>query len=103
MTRLIDANELKKELKKWFPEFTLEGIEAKTLFNQILQDIDNAPTITPFASVEYETIREYERPHGEWKITLNDLYTCSYCGNYGNPRFFKFCPYCGADMRGGES
>ena len=43
--RLIDADELKENLKDWFPKFTLDGIEAKTLFNQILHDIDNAPTI----------------------------------------------------------
>lgn len=43
--RAIDADELKENLKKWFPKFTLDGIEAKTLFNQILHDIDNAPTI----------------------------------------------------------
>lgn len=45
--RAIDADELIRELKKWFSKFTLDGIEAKTLFNQILHDIDNAPTIEP--------------------------------------------------------
>lgn len=46
--RLIDANALKEDLEKWFPKFTLEGIEPKTLFNQILHDIDNAPTVKTY-------------------------------------------------------
>ena len=43
--RIIDADNLQSELTKWFPMASLEGIEAKTLFAQIMQDIDNAPTI----------------------------------------------------------
>lgn len=68
--RLIDADELIKDLTKWFPQFTLEGIEAKTLFNQILHDIDNAPTVDRQAinaewlkaGIEYA---ETHRPQGE--------------------------------------
>lgn len=46
--RLIDADALKEDLTKWFPQFTLEGIEPKTLFAQIMRDIDNAPTVDRF-------------------------------------------------------
>lgn len=43
--RLINANGLTADLKKYYPDSVLEGIEPKTLFNQILHDIDNAPTV----------------------------------------------------------
>jgi hypothetical protein len=55
--RSIDADELKENLKKWFPKFTLDGIEAKTLFNQILHDIDNAPTINVVEQNEYTSCK----------------------------------------------
>ena len=148
--RLIDADELKKDLTKWFPQFTLEGIEAKTLFNQILHDIDNAPTVESepyFKKAEkdkriYESgykdgqnkrpqdeitdndIREaikagyengysmaqakYQRPQGEWiKDNSGDRF-CSECGScalyheIGTIFESRFCPNCGADMRGKE-
>ena len=45
MTRLIDADALKNDLITFFPDKCLEGITTKTLFKQILTDIDNAPTV----------------------------------------------------------
>lgn len=47
MTRLIDADALKNDLITFFPNKCLEGITTKTLFNQILTDINNAPTVEP--------------------------------------------------------
>lgn len=46
-----------------------------------------------------------QRPHGEWgKRTIGYLSTheCSNCGFNGN-WLWKFCPNCGAKMKGGES
>lgn len=43
--RIIDADSLKAELAKWFPMVTLDGIDAKVLFAQIMRDIDNTPTV----------------------------------------------------------
>lgn len=81
MTRLIDADKLKKVIHCEYSDDL-----------GILEKIDNAPTVEP------------ERPHGEWITTLNGFHTCSKCDEYGNPNYFKFCPYCGADMRkGGEN
>lgn len=58
----------------------------------------------------FEQAREkYERPQGEW-IFVNPLqaddggaYMCSNCktGDYGVERY-KYCPFCGAEMRGKE-
>lgn len=45
--RLIEVEALKEELRRFFPSEVLEGIEPKTLFAQIMHDIDNAPTVEP--------------------------------------------------------
>ena len=55
--------------------------------------IDNAPTVE-------------ERPQGEWLFDKEnsftiDMFKCSICGCFGDTHF-KFCPDCGADMRGAE-
>ena len=44
--RLIDADKLKEDLRRFFPNEVLEGIEPKTIFAQIMHDIDNAPTVS---------------------------------------------------------
>lgn len=102
---LISRSELKKALRQ--RQWHIDDIE------EVEKIIDNAPTITPFALVEYETIREYERPHGEWlKNRVAFHFTCNYCGcnirqlksevfegNYN----YIFCPNCGAQMDGGAS
>jgi len=47
---------------------------------------------------------EEERPQGAWLI-LNGDKVCPFCrtgishNTNASIRFFKFCPYCGADMR----
>ena len=98
--RLIDANALKEDLKKWFPKFTLDGIEAKTLFNQILHDIDNAPTVSLqdiYQEGHYDghlegytkAINE-KRPQGEWIDYSNTFYKCPDCGYL----LEKCCPQC---------
>lgn len=51
MTRLIDADALKADLKQYFTEGVLDGISAKVAFNQILHDIDNAPAVEPFERI----------------------------------------------------
>ncbi len=43
--RLIDANALKQDLRQYFTDGVLDGVSAKLAFNQILHDIDNAPTV----------------------------------------------------------
>lgn len=42
---LISREALREDLRRFFPAEALEGIEPKTLFAQIMHDIDNAPTV----------------------------------------------------------
>lgn len=48
---LISRKALREDLRRFFPAEVLEGIEPKTLFAQIMHDIDNAPTISPQALI----------------------------------------------------
>ena len=47
---------------------------------------------------------EFERPKDEWTNTspYDDKGECPFCC-YLSKKYYKFCPNCGADMRGGES
>ena len=66
----------------------------------IIEKIDNLPTIEP------------ERKRGKWSVEFSPAYKggayceCSQCnykfamGAYFEPDEWKFCPNCGADMRG---
>lgn len=118
MTRLIDADKLKRNM-----EFICMGIMAGTeSYNAPLAEIDNAPTvdITEYEEFAYnegyscgsrEARTVYDRPKGEW---LDEKYvafhlTCNKCGcnirRQKNEVFegdydYNFCPHCGADMRG---
>lgn len=124
--RLIDADELKEDLKRYFSDGVLDGVSAKLVFNQILHDIDNAPTVDmderdadAFETGYIKGICE-QNPQGEW-VTVRKYYedflkniiyecSCSVCG----ARFpfaqipetseecyyhFDYCPSCGAKMR----
>ena len=91
--RLIDSNELEERLSTnktiWFFNLNHDGI---------LKDIINkTPTIE-------------ERPQGKW--VSNEIYQldlrCSNCNAYAlekedYPYKSKFCPHCGADMRGDKN
>lgn len=92
--RLIDADALREDLRRFFPVEVLEGIEPKILFAQIMHDIDNAPTVevpenevncvlTMFGKCSYnetgcsdceikDKIRKAlnERPHNKWQPLL---------------------------------
>lgn len=98
--RLIDANALKEELRQYFTDGVLNGVSAKLAFNQILHDINNAPTvepkkeIVPVCKVTFdkeqlqeivdkkvaELVEDLERPQGdlisrsELKKALNEIF-----------------------------
>jgi len=79
--RLIDADALKEEVNK-------KKVVGR--FNTLLL-IDNAPTVE-------------ERPQGEWIRKPNEHRVdiiCTNCGYDDGYSCFKYCPNCGADMKGG--
>lgn len=104
MTRLIDADELKKALKsnckpELCHDINTAWCERCCRTNDFEDLIDEAPTV-----------EEEDRPHGEWikedkpwggfgdRVLVN---TCPFCKKsfvyHGNNP--KFCSECGADMR----
>lgn len=102
--RLIDADafwDKLQELESWlYSDCTYDCLNRKLVVDlaQVERLIEEAPTIE-------------ERPRGEWINHLDlteDYYgeskQCSLCGykDYNTRRFswHKFCPNCGADMRG---
>lgn len=102
--RLIDADELKKEVLKWMPSDPC-GIEEKEspfetdIVVSLMMEIEEAPTVEP--------------KRGEWVIRFpyedtGKTRTCSNCNItqtvnvYDGVVRFKFCPYCGAMMKGAD-
>lgn len=112
--RLIDADALKADLKQYFSDGVLDGVSAKVTFNQIMHDIDNAPTVITCEACknkgnerecvdchDYSCFVQYEpRPQGEWVAHEDGYNICPYCKNR-TAFSYPFCPYCGADMRKG--
>ena len=103
---LISRSTLKEDMKsrisacnEWIEkakdkETKIRASTVKAFIAEVIMTINNAPTV--------------ERPHGEWKvygkqggIPITDM--CSNCRYemkwYKNK--YKFCPNCGADMKGG--
>lgn len=92
--RLIDADALKEEVNK-------KNIVGR--FNTLLL-IDNAPTVEPTFGLFKELLCTdcEKRPQGEY-INGTQGYYCSLCYEIDYAYYdHKFCPYCGADMRGKE-
>lgn len=86
--------------------------DIKVSLKFVLNLIDNAPTVelTELCKdcrflKDCETCYEKLRPQGEWieHSCYKDVIICSNC-NSGDNRWhkdFKFCPNCGASMKGG--
>lgn len=52
-----------------------------------------------------EKLLDELRPTGEWErddehSIAFDIFKCSHCGGWG-ATYFRFCPLCGAKMKGG--
>ena len=78
MSRLVDVDELKLELK-W--------LEIDTpVYHDVMSTIDEMPTVEP--------------KHGHWVKSLDhyDRYMCSVCGHLTNTESDNYCQYCGAKM-----
>ena len=89
--RLIDADEFVSNL--------IMHYGGCDYINDICEDLhEHAPTVDAV-----------ERKRGEWVKQMDELawwYECSVCGDYplkdayGHESLSRFCPWCGADMRG---
>ena len=100
--RLIDANELRKNLSSRYmnelypdwrtlPELTRMRIEM--LAKEFRFAIDHAPTVDAVPVV-----------CARWIHDINNLYGCSAClgrENMSHKKLKRFCPNCGAKMDGG--
>ena len=119
MTRLIDADALKKAIEKEFYNADLSDYEACECVCVIYDKIiDNSPTVDT-GDAKYLEERDAdawesgyiqglsERPKGEWIMIKNSdgnlkCYECSNCGkNQGY--ISNYCEDCGADMRTKEN
>ena len=96
--RLIDANALKEDLRRYFTDGVLDGVSARLAFNQILHDIDNAPTIIPgeqkMIVLATKTMTATEKQ--EFFDVWNQLDTSKVVvptDEYGREHFKGICPY----------
>lgn len=106
--RLINADALKEKVNLMFGDNT-------HITESVCDLIDNAPTVEAYTLLQVKDLVELnqklideleERPQGEWLFDKEnsftiDMFKCSICGYFGDTHF-KFCPNCGADMRGAE-
>lgn len=79
--RLIDADKLLKKEHLSYSYLADEFYVRKS-------DIENAPTIEERQKAEWIDVRDY---CGE--------FMCSNCKETNINNSYKYCPYCGADMR----
>lgn len=91
--RLIDADELKKDIHKEWDEVRVWDESGAATADQFEILVDSAPIIE-------------ERKKGKWigkPIAGYTTVRCSVCNNVfsENNGRWNFCPHCGADMRGG--
>lgn len=88
MSKYIDKDELKDNIKALWNWETIDGISATTVLKQTLRDIDNMPC----ADV-------VEVRHGHWEFIggYGYQYRCSVCVSCAE-RKTKFCSNCGAKM-----
>lgn len=124
MSRLIDADALADKVADLYTEGE-EATEADKVVNDVIDLIDNAPTVeypeqitvecdteedkqkllSALRNVKLKAIVEDERPQGEWKDDKEYSYlaNCSNCGyqmdTHEEHGYFNYCPNCGADMR----
>lgn len=110
--RLIDADELKEDLRQYFTDGVLDGVSAKLAFHQIMHDIDNAPTVElHMGRMTNGIVIPIERPQGEWArhdewvggVYVGGFYhvNCTCEDGYYSKWETNFCPNCGRPMKKG--
>lgn len=88
MIKYVDAEELKKRLLK----ASLTGVNLNKGFEGIIN-------MMPPADVRENVQGEWTCEISIWNGFTCDFFRCNMCGKIGLAKY-KFCPYCGADMRG---
>lgn len=111
--RLIDADALGDKVADLYTEGE-EATEADKVVNDVIDLIDNAPTVEITEEQAIDKLHETgwlplhdkemtERPKGKWiPQTDYDGFTywkCSKCGKKNDYEITDFCFRCGADMR----
>lgn len=112
MPRYIDADEFVKRVIKYPRQSTktiglaladtpTADVVEKERYDRLLENA----TIISEALDEYQTADVPERNVGKWEKKWHsyfkqELPCCSVCGHFSAMRW-KYCPNCGADMRGG--
>lgn len=95
-SRLADCNEWIEKAKD--KETKIRASAVKTFLGEVIMTIDNAPPVDAIVNtVEVRT-------KGEWiekeATPASVYYCCSNCGMEGVP-VTPYCPWCGAQMKGG--
>ena len=105
--RLIDADSLVRNIKKW--EKYIGNYEKEIPYNEdiyvsIMMTIEDEPTVDAVPVRHGHYVGEADGyANGE---LVYDVWKCSECGcvfedDYEKPTY-NYCPNCGADMRGEE-
>lgn len=118
MGRLIDADELKRNVLKWMPKDQSDYMDSaipplENLTVSMVMEIDDAPTVdaVPVRHGRWIPVDSYSAFGGDestWMAHGNPIafYYCSECkeqtyaGEDGEPLLTKYCPDCGALMDG---
>ena len=89
MTKEKEIEVISKDINKspWKLEQDLEGCH-----------INSSEIAEYLYSIGYR-----KQSEGEWKLAYNSSphYFCSHCNHLSNNKPSKYCPYCGAKMKGG--
>ena len=93
--RLIDADVLIEEFKKWLPKEDSEWLQSG------IHPLENLSVSAILTIEEQPTVEAKEVVHGEWIAQDEGLtkFMCSACKGKFHGGYEKFCPDCGADMR----
>lgn len=86
-------------------DMAIEALQAETIPLSVADKISEERERLQEKVAELQE-KNADRPHGEWVFStvMPTGYKCSVCGrgDFFHVDRFKFCPFCGADMRGGK-
>ena len=100
MSRLIDAETAKEQVKLYFNKFARDGLKKEIIeraTNDIAEVIDNVPTVV--AELHGYWIGEGDG-YADGEIVYDTWYcsNCDYVVEDDDEPNFKYCPNCGAKM-----